>query len=69
MYRALRKLESAGYATSSWAMSTSGPRRRQYQLTAQGQHELNVLAATLTVTRDVYAAFLHAHQQALRDPR
>ena len=64
MYRALRKLESAGYATSSWAKSDSGPRRRQYKLTAQGRHELNVLVSTLTATRDVHAAFLHAYEQA-----
>lgn len=69
MYRVLRKLESAGYATSSWAKSASGPRRRQYHLTAQGRHELNVLVATLTATRDIHAAFLHAHQQVLQDPR
>ena len=69
MYRALRKLESAGYATSSWAKSASGPRRRQYQLTAQARHELNALVATLTATRDVHAAFLHAHQQVLQEPR
>ena len=68
MYRALRKLERVGCATSRWAKSASGPRRRQYQLTAQGRHELNALVATLTATRDVHAAFLHAHQQALREP-
>lgn len=69
MYRVLRKLESAGYATSSWAKSASGPRRRRYQLTAHGRRELNVLVATLTATRDVHDAFLHVHQQALQVPR
>lgn len=69
MYRALRKLESVGCLTSSWAKSDSGPRRRRYQLTAQGRHELNVLVATLTGTRDVHAAFLHAYEQAPHEPR
>ena len=69
MYRVLRKLDSAGCVTSSWAKSASGPRRRQYQLTALGRRELSVLVATLTATHDVHAAFLHAHQQALQDPR
>ncbi len=69
MYRALRKLEGEGYATTSWAKSVSGPRRRQYQLTAQGRRELNVLVATITVTRDAHEAFLQAHQQALQEPR
>lgn len=69
MYRTLRKLESEGCVTSSWVKSVSGPRRRQYQLTAQGRRELDLLAATLTVTRDVHAAFLHAHQRAIQESR
>ncbi len=69
MYRTLRKLESEGCVTSSWAKSVSGPRRRQYELTAQGRRELDVLVATLTVTRDVHAAFLHAHQRAVEESR
>lgn len=69
MYRALRKLESGGCATSRWAKSDSGPRRRLYQLTAKGRHELHVLVATLTVTRDVHAAFLDAHQKAFQESR
>ena len=69
MYRVLHKLESAGCLTSNWAKSASGPRRRQYQLTAQGQRELNVLVTAVTGTRDVHAAFLHAYEQALHEPR
>lgn len=69
LYRALRKLESTGHATSSWAKSVSGPRRRQYELTVRGQRELDTLVAALTATRDVHAAFLQAHQRALRQPR
>ena len=69
MYRVLRELESEGYATSSWAKSASGPRRRQYQLAAQGRHELNALVTPLTVTRDFHAGFLQTHQRALQKPR
>ena len=69
MYRVLRKLESEGCLTSSWARSVSGPRRRQYELTARGRRELNVLVAALTGTRDVHAAFLHAYEQALQESR
>ena len=69
MYRVLRKLESEGCLTSSWARSVSGPRRRQYELTARGRRELNVLVAALTATRDVHAAFIHAYEQALRESR
>ena len=69
MYRLLRKLEREGCLTSSWARSASGPRRRQYRLTAQGRRTLNVLVATLAATRDVHTAFLHAHGQALEESR
>ncbi|CAA9493014.1 MAG: hypothetical protein AVDCRST_MAG67-1463 [uncultured Solirubrobacteraceae bacterium] len=69
MYRVLRKLEGDGCATSSWAKSVSGPRRRQYELTTQGRRELDELVATLTATHDAHAAFLQAHQRALRESR
>lgn len=66
MYRTLRKLESEGCAASSWAEPVAGPRRRLYQLTTQGRRELNALVGAITVTRDVHAAFLQAHEGALR---
>lgn len=61
MYRVLRRLEDEGCAASTWARSISGPRRRLYELTAQGRCELGALVAAITATRDVHAAFLHAH--------
>ena len=62
MYRTLRKLECDGCAASSWAKSVAGPRRRLYELTAKGRSDLDDLVTTITVTRDVHAAFLQAHQ-------
>jgi PadR family transcriptional regulator, regulatory protein PadR len=66
MYRALRRLESDGFAESSWAKSVAGPRRRLYNVTSTGRRELDQLVGAITVKRDVHAAFLDAHDEALR---
>jgi DNA-binding PadR family transcriptional regulator len=65
MYRVLRKLEEDGCAASTWAKSIAGPRRRLYELTAQGRSELGKLVATITAKRDVHAAFLTVHDGEL----
>lgn len=36
LYRALRRLEADGYVASAWGEEGSGPRRREYELTAEG---------------------------------
>jgi DNA-binding PadR family transcriptional regulator len=66
MYRALRRLEREGFTQSSWAKSVAGPQRRLYSVTAKGRRELEALVAAITVKRDVHAAFLDAHDEALR---
>jgi DNA-binding PadR family transcriptional regulator len=63
MYRALRRLESDGYAESSWGKSTAGPRRRQYRVTTAGRRELDKLVGAITVKRDVHAAFVDAYDE------
>lgn len=35
-YRTLRRLEEQGFVVSAWADGGSGPRRREYELTAEG---------------------------------
>ena len=65
LYRTLRRLESEGRAASTWAQSAAGPRRRLYRLTPHGRSHLDELVAAITVTRDVHAAFLLAHQAGL----
>jgi DNA-binding PadR family transcriptional regulator len=47
LYRTLRRLEDAGYVTSSWDTSGGGPARRQYKLTADGEKHLQEWAAVL----------------------
>lgn len=40
LYRTLRILEANGHVTSSWKAGEAGPARRQYSLTAKGEHHL-----------------------------
>lgn len=45
IYRALRWLETAGYATPAWETDGVGPARRVYELSVQGRQVLEVAAA------------------------
>jgi len=64
MYRTLRKLENEGRASSRWEDSVAGPRRRLYQVTRKGRHDLHDLVSSIRVTRDVHTAFLEVHEAA-----
>jgi PadR family transcriptional regulator, regulatory protein PadR len=64
IYRLLRKLEHDGSTVSRWAKSLAGPRRRLYELTSQGQADLDRLVTTVTAERDRLGAFLHAYDSA-----
>jgi len=66
LYRALRRLETEGFAESKWGKSMAGPRRRLYRVTSKGHRELDQLVGAITVKRDVHAAFLDAHDDALQ---
>ena len=40
LYRTLRRLEENGFVVSTWDVSGSGPARRLYELTAEGEEHL-----------------------------
>ncbi|MCK9443872.1 MAG: PadR family transcriptional regulator [Tissierellaceae bacterium] len=40
IYRNLRSMEKRGLITSSWAESDQGPRKRVYEITADGEQDL-----------------------------
>jgi len=40
LYRTLRRLEENGYVASEWDVSTAGPAKRVYELTADGEEHL-----------------------------
>lgn len=58
IYRTLRLLEGDGHVTSEWEVSTRGPARRVYSITADGQDMLQAWALTLGKQREIVDAFL-----------
>jgi len=51
LYRALRELEAAGLAASSWGEDSLGPQRRMYHITPQGESALAEWMQTLRQRR------------------
>jgi DNA-binding PadR family transcriptional regulator len=47
LYRTLRQLEMSGNVASEWKTDQSGPARRVYKLTPQGEHHLEEWATVL----------------------
>lgn len=47
LYRTLRQLEANGNVVSEWELTDSGPARRIYRLTPQGEKHLEEWAAVL----------------------
>jgi PadR family transcriptional regulator, regulatory protein PadR len=57
VYRTLRDLEEAGHVTSAWSTDPTGPRRREYRLTASGYAELDEWAAVMKERTRLIAEF------------
>jgi PadR family transcriptional regulator, regulatory protein PadR len=58
LYRTLRAMEQEGLVESRWEASGSGPARRTYRLTSDGQDWLHVAAASVQAARDHLDGFL-----------
>ena len=63
VYRALREMEEQGLLTSAWDTEGSGPPRRVYQLTAQGNQYLAQWVADLQETDRVLHSFFDAYDE------
>jgi PadR family transcriptional regulator PadR len=63
VYRALREMEERGLLTSTWDTEGSGPPRRVYQLTAQGNQYLAQWVADLRETDRVLHGFFDAYDE------
>jgi poly-beta-hydroxybutyrate-responsive repressor len=63
VYRALREMEEQGLLTSTWDTEGSGPPRRVYQLTAQGNQHLAQWVADLRETDRVLHGFFTAYDE------
>jgi len=70
IYRTLRWLEENGMVVSAWDTdSSSGPARRVYQLTEQGNEYLATWMADLRETSDMLTAFLAEYDQHMAEGR
>ena len=67
VYRALREMEAQGLVTSAWDTEGSGPPRRVYQLTPQGNQYLGQWVADLRETDRVLHGFFAAYDEHMQE--
>lgn len=67
MYRVLRTMEQDGLLISQWETDDSGPAKRIYQLTEEGNRHLNNWIMTLKDTREWLNSFLEEYQELEKD--
>jgi len=67
VYRALREMEEQGLVASAWDTEGSGPPRRVYRLTAQGDQYLTQWVADLRETDRVLHSFFAAYDEHMEE--
>jgi DNA-binding PadR family transcriptional regulator len=68
LYRALRQLEMNGNVESEWETKGSGPARRMYRLTSQGERHLEEWANVLEHLSKSMAHFVRDARKFARKP-
>jgi PadR family transcriptional regulator, regulatory protein PadR len=66
IYRYLKGMESRKLVLSAWDMSESGPAKKTYQITSQGQRCLERWVRTLAEHRQGITALLNAARRAAK---
>ncbi|MEA3460047.1 MAG: helix-turn-helix transcriptional regulator [Chloroflexota bacterium] len=67
VYRSLRDMEEHGLVVSHWETEGSGPPRRVYRLTDQGDQYLAWWVADLRETKRMLERFLAAYEEQARE--
>ncbi|MEW6182435.1 MAG: helix-turn-helix transcriptional regulator [Bacillota bacterium] len=67
VYRNLRRMENDCLVNSEWQAGESGPARRVYHLTAEGDRLLNMMTANAQSRREQLEAFLMLHAEVRRN--
>jgi PadR family transcriptional regulator, regulatory protein PadR len=62
LYRTLRALEREGLLSSWWETSETGPARREYVLTEEGENWLRLWGGTLRESRRILDRFLARYE-------
>lgn len=63
VYRILREMEEAGWVSSQWDTAGSGPPRRVYSVTPDGEEYLAAWINDLRCTRDEIDRFIETYEQ------
>lgn len=63
VYRALRQMERETLVVSAWEASDSGPARRSYELTFDGEEALDGVALLMRERHDAMRSFIERHEQ------
>ncbi len=63
VYRTLREMEDAGWVSSQWDTAGSGPPRRVYQVTPDGEAYLAAWINDLRSTRDEIDQFIRTYTE------
>ena len=66
VYRILRLLEERGFVTSRWDTDSSGPARRMYRITEEGDHYLAWWVEDLRETDRVLHHFLETYDTHMK---
>ncbi len=64
VYRCLRAMDEEGLVSSQWEPSTSGPARRNYALTDEGNDRLRVVSGELMEAAGALNYFLNRYARA-----
>lgn len=64
VYRAMRQMEHDGLVESAWEASESGPARRSYELTFEGEDHLAGLAAAMQQRHEALHEFFTRYDRA-----
>jgi len=67
LYRTLRKMEKEELVTSQWEESDQGPKRRVYEITGKGRHELDHWSRILKVRKTRIESLLTRYEKKISD--
>jgi poly-beta-hydroxybutyrate-responsive repressor len=65
IYRHLRQLETDGLVTSHWETQGSGPAKRIYAITAEGDEALELWIAHMELLRDRLTGFVETYRKTI----
>jgi PadR family transcriptional regulator PadR len=66
IYRHLRDLEAAGLVISSWKTEGTGPAKRVYELTSEGEEALALWAGYMEQQAQKLASFIKAYRRTAK---